>query len=122
MSNTQTLSPTDSRTITPSKPIEPRQTTALADILENEDHYLVLADMPGVSPDDVAITVEAGELSIEGKLTAIDGSLLVYQRSFRVGPGVNPQGVSAELKHGVLHLIAKKSESTKPRQISVKAG
>ena len=95
--------------------------TPATDILENEDGYLLLADMPGVDPADISIQLEANVLSIEGKCRGVEHCDVVYQREFKVGSGVDPDGVSAELKHGVLHVKAKKNEARKPRKIAVNA-
>lgn len=122
MANLQTLTST-----TPvqdhSAPAEQAQyLTPAADILENEDSYLVLADMPGVTAENVAIELEANVLSIEGKTTSLDGAALIFHREFKVGSGVDPEGVSAELRQGVLYLNAKKSAARKPRKIAVNVG
>lgn len=122
MANIETFRESPSPTITQAEHFEPRYVTPLADVLENDEHYLVLADMPGVSPENVSIELESNELGIEGKLDGIDGSPLVYKRTFRVGPAVDPTGITAELKEGVLHLTAKKNETQRSRQIAVKAG
>jgi len=96
--------------------------TPLTDILENENEYVVLADMPGVDPGSVAIQLDAKELQVEAQREVVDGTRQVYRRVFRVGPGVDPNGITAELKQGVLHLVAKKSVEQRARQITVRAG
>jgi HSP20 family molecular chaperone IbpA len=122
MANLDTTNRKLSRSLSETEQREPRQQVPAADIFENENEYLVVADMPGVTPSDVAIQLNAEELSIQGQRQAFDGASEVYRRVFRIGPDVDPNGVAAELKNGVLHLTAKKSEARRPRQISVRAG
>jgi len=122
MSNIETVKNDSNRSIRNEENPEPVYVTPLADILENDNEYFVLADMPGVNPDAMTIELESNELRIEGAHAALDGSKEIFRRVFRVGPGVDPEGISAELKQGVLHLVAKKSDARRPRQIAVRAG
>jgi len=122
MSNIETVKNDATRALRTEEATEPVYATPLADILENDNEYLVLADMPGVSPEAVIIELESNELHIEGAHEALDGTREVFRRVFRVGPGVDPDGISAQLTQGVLHLIAKKSDARRPRQIAVRAG
>jgi len=97
------------------------------DIFENEDEILVVADFPGVEPDQVDVRLEGGQIDIEGRQSqpneqAQSLTPVMFARSFRVPDSVNPEGVSAELKAGVLRLHLKKSEAAKPRRIKVSAG
>lgn len=97
------------------------------DIYENDEHILVLADFPGVSPTDVDVRLEAGQLDIEGKQAPAKEQAeslppVMFARAFRVPETVDPAGVTAELKNGVLRIELRKSEAAKPRKISVKAG
>jgi len=122
MANIETVSKDINRAASPRPPAEVQYQIPAADILENEDGYLVLADMPGVTPSDIAIQLESNELSIVGERQSTEGEPIVYRRVFQVGSGVDPDGISAELKSGVLHLHAKKSESRRTRQIVVRPG
>jgi HSP20 family protein len=91
-----------------------------ADILENDEHYLVLADMPGVDPADIEIELEAERLSIAGTVKSLSPPVM-FRRVFQVGNGVDPNGISAQLKNGVLHLTARKNQALRPRRITVQA-
>jgi len=122
MTNIETAKNESLRSLRNEENPEPVFVTPLADILENDTEYVVLADMPGVSPGAMTVELESNELRIEGEHSALDGSKEVYRRVFRVGPGVDPEGISAELKQGVLHVVAKKSDARRPRQITVRAG
>jgi HSP20 family molecular chaperone IbpA len=99
------------------------------DIYENEQEYLVLADLPGVPHDGVRIRFENGELSLDASRQddqAGDyvGSEIVaadYRRMFRIPETVDSEKIDAKLQNGVLHLVLPKASKARPRQISVKA-
>ena len=94
------------------------------DIFENDDEIMVVADFPGVDPDKVDVHLEGGQIDIEGRQSPATEQAqalpaLMFARSFRVPETVNPEGVTAELKNGVLRVHLKKSEAAKPRRIKV---
>jgi len=90
------------------------------DIYENDNELLLLADLPGVEPDGLNVSFDAGDLRIEGRRgPAETGS--VYTRTFRVSERIDPAGISAELNQGVLKLRLAKAEHSKPRKIEVRA-
>lgn len=102
---------------------KPRVVPAV-DVYENKDEILVLADLPGVSKDALAVRLEDSELLIQGSQAdppdestwrAVD-----FSRTFRVPNTVDPASVSAELKNGVLSVKLRKREEAKPKQIEVK--
>lgn len=102
----------------------------LVDIYENQNEYLVLADLPGVKGDDLHIRYENGELSLHATRAEEQGAdhLAVefvnadYRRLFRIPEDVDAEHIDAKLTNGVLRLVLPKSQRAKPRQISVKAG
>jgi HSP20 family molecular chaperone IbpA len=101
------------------------------DVYENNDEILVVADVPGVSAEDLDINLDKGELSIvarrnvspkEGTFVGVEYRDCDYRRRFAVPGGIDAGKISAELKDGVLWLHLPKSEALKPRQIAVRAG
>jgi len=98
-----------------------RRVTPRVDIFENEQEYLLLADVPGVSAETLHVQFEPPELVIEGDRNADDGQPVRYARAFQVGERIDPEGITAELKHGVLRLQLAKSKASQPRRIEVKA-
>ncbi len=97
------------------------------DVLENEDEYLICADIPGVDSKDMNIELKAGELTIRAPRRmngqAKDGGgELEYMRIFRVPAGIDANKLSAELNQGVLQLHLPKEEAMKPKRIQIKAG
>lgn len=100
------------------------------DILEMEDGFHIIMDMPGVSPDNLVIDIEESELNILGTSSypeADAGSRRLhtefgaasYQRSFTLSDLVDRDNVKAELKDGVLRLFLPKAEAMKPRRIPI---
>jgi HSP20 family molecular chaperone IbpA len=104
--------------------------TPLVDIIENNDEFLFQVDLPGVKAGDVDVSYENGTLSIAAKVypRQPSGQNYVWQeygvghfyRQFSLGTPVNPDGIKAELKGGVLELHVPKAESAKTRRIEIK--
>jgi HSP20 family molecular chaperone IbpA len=100
------------------------------DILETENELLLLADMPGVAPENLDIQFENRELRIHGKVCPrhqdIDflyGEYGIgdFYRTFTVGEMIDSEKISAELHQGVLTLHLPKTEAVKPRKIMLKS-
>jgi HSP20 family protein len=95
--------------------------TPRVDVLETEQEFLVLADVPGVKPEDVDIRFEQGEMTIHGRRPAgRDESPVDYHRTFAVAETVAADKISAELKDGVLTVRLPKTEAVKPKRIAVR--
>ncbi len=106
------------------------QWSAPVDITENENGYLLTMDLPGLTKDDVNMSVEKGVLTISGerKTEINEESEKVhfterysgeFQRSFRLGETVNTDEISAKLTNGVLEVRIPKREAVLPKQIPV---
>ncbi len=101
------------------------------DIIETEDALEVLADMPGVTRDSVAVTLEQRVLTIRGRAdTSLPGGLAPlhleyepgdYERSFTLTDAVGPAGIEARVRSGMLQLRLPKAGPAKPQRIEVKA-
>ena len=99
------------------------------DIYENQEQYLVLADLPGVRTDDVQIRFEDGELTIrasrtevgQGEVLGAEFSAADYVRRFSIPETVDASKIDAKLQAGVLHLTLPKASRVRPRQIAVKS-
>jgi HSP20 family protein len=99
------------------------------DISETVDSYILNADMPGVSKENLDITLDNNTLIISGKVDNKTGDSYEYQefelrnykRSFVVNEEMNTKDIDAKLENGVLTLHIPKSEKTKPRKIEIKA-
>lgn len=91
------------------------------DILETEHEFLVLADVPGLKPEDVDIRFEQGEMTLHGRRQAVrDETPIAYHRSFAVADTIAADKISAELKDGVLTVKLPKTEAIKPKRIAVR--
>jgi len=104
--------------------------TPRVDIYENREQFLVVADLPGVKSDDLAIHVENAELTLSAtRHTAPAGAEVAcervdadYRRTFLLPQGIDREKIDAELKDGVLRLTLPKADAHRPRQIPVRAG
>lgn len=101
------------------------------DIWEQDDKLVLLVDMPGVNKDGLDIQFEDRTLTIHGKVdnrhqeaSFIGGEYGIgdFYRTFTIGESIEPSGIEAELKQGVLTLHLPKSEAARPRRIKVQAG
>jgi HSP20 family protein len=96
------------------KTVSPR-----VDILERADDFLLVADLPGVKPEDVDVSFDRGELTIHGNRSNGRAEKKDFQRSFTVAETVAADRIEAELKSGVLTVRLPKVEAVKPRKIAV---
>jgi HSP20 family protein len=99
------------------------------DILETEQEFLLVADMPGVKPDNVDLRFENGELTLHGiRQCAFSGKgqahresyATAFQRTFTVSDTVAADQITAEAKNGVLTVRLPKIEAVKPKKITVR--
>jgi HSP20 family protein len=89
------------------------------DILETASEFLLVADMPGVSPADVDLSFDKGELTLRGSRSG--PRAVQFERTFSVSDVVAADRIAAEIKDGVLTVKLPKTEAVKPRKIAVHA-
>jgi len=100
------------------------------DLVEAEDHFVLKADLPGLSEGDVNIEVQDGALTISGERKAeheqrekgwyrIERSFGRFSRSLTLPDGVDPERIEASFNHGVLDVRIPKPEQRKPRRIAI---
>jgi HSP20 family molecular chaperone IbpA len=102
------------------------------DVVEDEGGITLYADLPGVPRDRLQVHVDGDVLVIDGEIalempkeleaTHVEVSLPRYRRVFSLSKELDPERLSAEMKHGVLTLRIQKAEHAKPRRIAVEAG
>lgn len=101
------------------------------DIKEEDKRFVILADIPGVDPKDIEVTMENGLLSIRGERASekteedqgykrIERTRGSFYRRFSMPDTADPDKVSAQGKHGVLEIVIPKHERVQARKISVK--
>lgn len=105
-------------------------TPILADVLEGDQEYRILLDLPGVRSEDLEINVEHQTLTVKAERTleVPEGfasrrqersNKASFARTFRLGTGVDADAIKAGLKEGVLEIILPKTEQSLPRKIEV---
>lgn len=112
----------------------PEITTAawvpVVDIFEEAEGLRIVAEIPGVKPQDVKITVEDNVLTIKGtkeqvaeekaeKVHRYERTYGAFERTFTLPGTVNPEAIKANYEHGLLTLLLPKLEKAKARQITV---
>jgi HSP20 family protein len=102
------------------------------DVHEEADRYVVRADLPGVSPDDIEITADAGVLTIKGERKAkeqqTEGSFQRVERvagnfvrRFTLPEAAQTDAITATHVNGVLELSIPKQPKPEVRRIKVQA-
>jgi HSP20 family protein len=89
-----------------------------ADVEELEDRAVIRLDVPGVKPEQVAISAEHRTLTVKVDREG-HGS---FSRQYTIGPKYDLGGVQASLELGVLTLSLPKAPEAQPRQIPVQVG
>jgi HSP20 family protein len=100
------------------------------DLLETGDHFVLRADLPGMSEEDVNIELEDATLTISGERKTehestdegyyrVERASGSFQRSLTLPKGVDPEAVTASFDRGVLEVRIPKPEARKPRKIQI---
>lgn len=100
------------------------------DIKEENNRFVILADLPGVDPKEIEITMDNGVLTIKGERSSEqrqeeDGFKRVervrgtFYRRFSLPDTADADGIEASGKDGVLEISVPKHEKLKPRRIAV---
>lgn len=99
-------------------------------LYDRGDRFELLAEVPGLSKDDLDVKIQGNYLEISGKreITAPEGYRVhrsergsaSFTRSLTLPADVDSGKADANLKDGILVLTLPKSEAAKPRQISIK--
>lgn len=107
-----------------------RNWSPAVDIRETEDAYMVHAELPGLSKDDINITLENNILKLTGErrfekdvdeeqFHRVERAYGTFTRAFSLPSRVDSDGVEAKFKDGVLTLTVPKVEEAKPRRIDI---
>ncbi len=100
-------------------------------VFENEKEAVFVVDLPGVPEENIEITLEKGQLQIEGRVSIPMKSeyekeynevyVDLYRRKFSLGKAVDPEKAIAKFKNGQLRLVLPKDEPVK-KKIQITAG
>ena len=98
------------------------------DIYETRDGLILLADLPGVSKENLEVHVDDETLTIQAKAQHKVPGQPIYReyelsnffRQFEVGDQIDAENIKAELKFGVLKLELPIAQSAKPKKVEVK--
>jgi HSP20 family protein len=106
--------------------------TPNVDIFETDHEITLLADMPGVSADNLTIDLRENILTLTGEVAPFEGAnevdILIeyeigkYYRQFNLSSLIDQSKIDAKLNDGVLRLLLPKVEEVKPRKIEIKTG
>ena len=104
-----------------------RYITPPVDIYETPGDLVVMADLPGVTKDDLEVRVDNNLLTIRGHAYHRAPGTPIYQeyelmsffRQFELSEKIDTEKITAEIKHGVLFLHLPKAAEAKPRKIEV---
>jgi HSP20 family protein len=113
-----------------SDPLAASDWTPAVDIREEEQRYVIHADVPGVKPGDIEVKMDDGVLSIKGKrqsesseeregyrrVERVRGS---FSRRFSMPDNADADAVSARSKDGVLEIVIPKQAKVLPKRIKV---
>jgi HSP20 family protein len=103
------------------------------DLIETGDHYVLRADLPGLSDEDVNVELEDNVLTISGERKIereqeqagyhrLERAFGAFSRSLTLPDGVDADGVEAHFDRGVLEVRIAKPEQKKPRRVQINLG
>src|SRR5947209_5393967 len=110
----------------------PRRWIPAMDLVETDDDFVLRADLPGLSENDVNIELEDNVLTISGERKAeheerkegyyrVERASGQFTRSLTLPEGVDPDAVKASFDRGVLEVRVPKPEQRKPRKVTISA-
>lgn len=99
------------------------------DLYKVDDHYVLTADLPGVDPGSVDVTVDNGTLTLTAHRSARSEDSIqwltserffgTYRRQLALGEGVDTTRIAATYENGVLTVTIPMAEKAKARRIEV---
>ena len=103
------------------------------DLVETEDQFVLRADLPGLTQEDVAIEVQENVLTLSGErkfehqvkkdgFYRLERGAGQFNRSLTLPDGVNADAIAATFDKGVLEVRIPKPEQRKPRRVEISVG
>jgi len=110
-----------------------RRFVPATDLVEDGDHYVLTADVPGVAQDDIKIELADNVLTIAGERRSeqtedkdgyrrIERSSGSFTRSLTLPEGVDPESISASYDNGVLRVEIPKPSARAPHRVEITSG
>ncbi|MDE2155664.1 MAG: Hsp20/alpha crystallin family protein [Xanthomonadaceae bacterium] len=103
------------------------------DIRDEEKRFVILADIPGVDPAQIEVSMDKGILTIKGerdvgssaengKFTRTERARGAFHRRFALPDSADAEGISANGRHGVLEIVIPKKALATARRITIDTG
>jgi HSP20 family protein len=108
------------------------------DIREDEGRFVILADIPGMDPQQIEVSMDKGVLRIKGSRERADGIVAsddkagrfsrverahgAFDRCFALPESADADGITASGNHGVLEISIPKKALPTPRRITINGG
>ena len=99
------------------------------DLYKVDDHYVLTADLPGVDPGSVDVSVDNGTLTLTAHRSARSEDSVqwltserffgTYRRQLSLGEGIDTSRITATYENGVLTVTIPLAERAKPRRIAI---
>jgi HSP20 family protein len=100
------------------------------DVKEEKDRFVLFADLPGIDPDEIEVSMDKGTLTIKGerssesaeqtdRFSRIERRYGSFYRRFALPDSADPQGIQAHGRNGVLEITIPKRPESAPRRIQV---
>jgi HSP20 family protein len=101
------------------------------DVFEDKDGLKIVAEIPGVKPEDVKLSLENNMLTIRGEKRQVaeetserihryERTYGTFERTFALPSTVDAENIEARYDAGILTVLLPKAERAKPRQIEVR--
>ena len=100
------------------------------DIKEEDERFVLHADIPGVEPEKINVSMEDGVLTVQGEKNTeaetekegykrVERTYGSFYRRFTLPDTADSDAISAKSKNGVLEIVIPKREAVKPKKINV---
>ena len=120
-------------TPTPGNGTTVRRWIPAMDLVETDDHFVLKADLPGITESDVSIVFENNVLTVSGERRTeheakkdgyyrLERTMGSFSRSLTLPEGIDADAVDAKFDNGVLEVRIPKPAETKPRRIQIGVG
>jgi HSP20 family protein len=109
----------------------PAEWAPRADIMEDENRFLITLEIPGIAKEDIKVSVDRGVLSISGERKQekeekgrtyhrTERFYGTFSRSFTLPDAIDSENIKASFNDGLLNLELPKTPKAKPKEIDIK--